>query len=393
MRPRFEPAPGSPPSGPRLGRLQTAHGTLETPAFLPVATYGAIRGLAPGELLGAGVQGLLANTYHLHLRPGEDVVERLGGLHRFMAWPAPLLTDSGGYQLFSLNHLVERSEGGVRFRSPIDGDECQLTPESCIAVQEKLGADLIVTLDEFEPVRSPSDAASAQREREHMERTLRWAKRGRDAQRREDQLLFGIVQGGGSEDLRRESAERTRELGFEAFAIGGLGLGEPPEHRARLLAAALEPLPGSSPRYLMGLGHPEDLIAGVENGVDLFDCVVPTRHGRHGSVFTRDGGLNLRNARFRDDPQPVGADCRCVVCRHHSRAYLRHLIVSEEALGARLASLHNLHFYSVLLDEMRRAIAVGRFVSWKSSWLSRYRREASGGARSGGSRAATHSAA
>lgn len=377
----------------RVGRLHTPHGQLDTPVFFPVGTYAAVRGVTPEELEDVGVQGILANTYHLYLRPGEDVIARLGGLHGFMGWKRPILTDSGGFQLHSLDHLCRRSEEGVHFKSPFGGSEHFLSPERCIEVQEALGADLIVTLDEFEPIPVDAGAADEARVRGLLERTLRWAQRGRAAQRRPDQLLFGIVQGGGFEKLRAESAERTRALGFRAFAIGGLGLGETPGHRAALLEAALDPLPAAEPRYLMGLGTPRDLIEAVARGVDLFDCVLPTRHGRHGAVFTHSGRLNLRNARFREDPEPVDSECECSVCARYSRAYLRHLIISSEMLGPRLLTLHNLAFYMRLLESAREAIRKDRFSYWRTGWLSRYGGDEFGDERSGGSSAATHSAA
>jgi queuine tRNA-ribosyltransferase len=355
----------------RTGRLETPHGPLATPAFLPVGTYGAVRGLTPDDLRGVGVTGILANTYHLHLRPGEAQVARLGGLHGFMAWDGPILTDSGGYQIYSLDHLCERSEDGVRFKSPSDGSRHFLTPELCIAIQEALGADLIVTLDEFEPIAPGSDPSARERVRAGMERTLRWASRCQEALRRKDQLLFGIVQGGGFPELRAESAARTAELRFGAYAIGGLGVGEPASQRADLLEAALEPLPVASPRYLMGLGMPEDLVEAVARGVDLLDCVIPTRHGRHGSAFTPWGVLNLRNARFRDDAAPLDPDCPCPTCARFSRAYLRHLVVSHEMLGPRLLSLHNLAYYMRLMADMRAAIAAGRFAPWHRAWAAK----------------------
>jgi len=391
--PYFERLARSSECAARVGRLHTPHGVLETPAFFPVGTYAAVRGLAPEELEAAGVQGILANTYHLHLRPGEELIARLGGLHSFMGWSRPILTDSGGFQLHSLDHLCRRSEEGVHFKSPIDGSERFLSPESCIEVQEALGADLIVTLDEFEPIPTDPDPSADSRVRALLERTLRWAQRGKATQRRSDQLLFGIVQGGGSTALRGESAERTRELGFHAFAIGGLGLGETPERRAQLLEAALEPLPGDEPRYLMGLGTPRDLVESVARGVDLFDCVLPTRHGRHGAVFTHAGPLNLRNARFRDDPDPVDAECGCSVCVRYSRAYLRHLMISGEMLGPRLLTLHNLAYYMRLLAQARQAVEKDRFGDWAKEWRRSYSREEFSGERSGGSSAATHSAA
>jgi queuine tRNA-ribosyltransferase len=356
----------------RAGTLATAHGPLETPAFLPVGTHAAVRGLTPAELLGVGVQGILANTYHLLLRPGAEVVERLGGLHRFMSWPGPILTDSGGYQLYSLDHLSKRSEEGVEFRSPVDGTLHRLTPETAIELQERLGADLVVVLDEFEPIAPEPGPDAEARARELALRTLRWAARGLARHRRGDQLLFGIVQGGGLAALRQESARATAALGFRAFAIGGLGVGEPPELRGELLGAALAPLPDPAPRYLMGLGRPEDLVAAVAAGVDLFDCVVPTRHGRHGVAFTARGPVQVRNARWREEQGPLDPDCACPVCTSFSAAYVRHLLVANEMLGPRLLSHHNLAFYSRLMRQMREAIDAGRFAEWRDAWEASY---------------------
>ncbi len=338
---------------------------------MPVGTYGAVRGLSPDELARVGVQGLLANTYHLSLRPGEALVQAHGGLHEFMGWPGPILTDSGGFQIFSLGAHCERGEAGVEFRSPVDGRKVFLSPERAIEIQEALGADFIVVLDEFEAI-APEIDPTRERTRACLERSLRWAARCRDAHRRGDQRLFGIVQGGDREDLRAESAERTRALGFDAFAIGGLGVGESPEARLRLASAAISVLPEAAPRYLMGLGLPEDLVAGVQAGVDLFDCVVPTRHGRHGSVFTSRGRVNLRNARYRDDPLPLDPECACPACRRHSRAYLRHLLTSGDSLGARLLSLHNIAYYMKLVRDLREAIAVARLREYVEVWRSGY---------------------
>ncbi|MFI5317314.1 MAG: tRNA guanosine(34) transglycosylase Tgt [Myxococcota bacterium] len=373
----------------RSGRLATPHGVLETPAFFPVATFGAVRGLTPDELARVGVQGLLANTYHLHLRPGEELVALHGGLHRFVGWDGPMLTDSGGFQVFSLDAFCRRSEAGVEFKSPLDGRAVFLSPERAVEIQARLGADLIVVLDEFEEI-AADRAPDLARTRASLERTLRWAERGQAVHRRADQLLFGIVQGGGSAELRAESAARTAALGFAAFAVGGLGVGESPDERARLVGAALQPLPPAAPRYLMGLGLPEDLVAGVARGVDLFDCVVPTRHGRHGSVFTSRGRLNLRNARHRDERIPLDADCLCPVCARWTRAYLRHLLSAGDALAARLLSLHNLAYYMNLLRELREAIERGTLAAYQDRWRARYAEE---GTADSSSRSAAHSPA
>jgi queuine tRNA-ribosyltransferase len=365
--PRFRVLHQAKGSHARTGRLETPHGVVETPAFLPVATHGAIRGLDPTELAELGARALLANTYHLSLRPGEEVIRRLGGLHRFMGWDRPILTDSGGFQVFSLGALFSCAEEGVRYRSPVDGSEHAMTPESCIGIQEALGADLIVTLDVFEGIPEDGGPGDRGRARELAARTLRWAERGRAAHARPDQMLFGIVQGGGFPELRAEGAKRTAELGFRAFAIGGLGVGEAPDLRRELLAAAVGSLPEAAPRYVMGIGPPADLLAAVALGADLFDCVIPTRHARHGAVFTSRGRVQIRNSAWRDDPGPLDAACDCRVCRRFSRAYLRHLVLSREMLGPRLLAHHNLAFFMRLFEEIRRAISEDRFESYVSS--------------------------
>lgn len=342
----------------RRGVLRTPHGAVETPAFMPVATFGAVRGLGPGDLEALGAEILLANTYHLHERPGEATVERLGGLHGFTGWKGPWLTDSGGFQVTSLAHRARVDEEGVTFRSPYDGALRRLTPERVIAIQESLGSDIAMVLDECQPIADDERAA-----RSAVERTLRWAQRAARARCRPGQAVFGIVQGGAFPALRRESARRTAELGLDGHAHGGLGLGEDPERRLDLIAASHEELPDEAPRYLMGLGRPEDLVRAVAAGVELFDCVIPTRNGRHGLLFTGEGVLPVRSARFRDDPRPPDPDCDCPTCRTHSRAYLRHLLHVNEVLGARLASLHNLRHYLRLLAEARRAISQGRLAS------------------------------
>jgi queuine tRNA-ribosyltransferase len=362
MRPGFSFRVTGREGSARTGVLETPHGSVATPAFLPVATYGAVRGLAPAELAACGAQMLLANAYHLHERPGEDAVAKLGGLHGFTGWRGPWLTDSGGFQVTSLADLLEIDEEGVAFRSPLDGMRRHLSPERAVAIQEALGADVAMVLDECVPL-PDAEAAGGARARAAADRTLRWAERSLRARTRPDQALFGIVQGGRFEALRRTSARATAGLGFDGYAHGGLGLGEPREERAALVAAVHEELPPAAPRYLMGLGRPLDLLDAVALGVDLFDCVLPTRNGRHGLLFTRSGLLRIRNARFRDDPSPPDAGCDCAACREHSRAYLRHLLRANETLGARLASIHNLRFTLRLLEQAREAIAAGRFAA------------------------------
>ena len=337
----------------RTARLSTPHGAVDTPAFMPVATYGAVRGVSPAELQQAGAQIALANTYHLHERPGEAVIAQLGGLHGFTGWSGPWLTDSGGFQVTSLAHQATLDEEGVTFASPLDGARRKLTPERAIEIQEALGADIAMVLDECVPPDATQSVPGA------MERTLRWAERSRKARTRDDQWVFGIVQGGAEPSLRRSSAEGTAAVGFDGYAHGGLGLGEDPALRQELVALANAALPPEAPRYLMGLGRPGDLLDGVAAGVDLFDCVLPTRHARHGVLFTAEGLLRIKNARFREDPAPLDPRCDCTTCAQYSRAYLRHLIQSGESLGARLLSVHNLRFYLGLLERVRVAIGQG----------------------------------
>ncbi len=342
----------------RTGRLATPHGVVDTPAFMPVATYGAVRGVAAAELEQLGSQILLSNTYHLEERPGSGVIEGLGGLHGFSGWRRPWLTDSGGYQVTSLAHRLRLDEQGVTFASPIDGRRRLLTPESVIKTQERLGSDIAMVLDECVP-KHPDDGSS--RLRSAAERTMRWAERAARARERSDQAVFGIVQGGTDPALREWSASGLAGLGFEGFAHGGLGLGEEPEQRSDMVAAANAVIPATAPRYLMGIGYPADLVNGVAAGVDLFDCVIPSRHARHGVLFTGVGVLKIRNAQYRDDAEPPDADCDCPTCAQHSRAYLRHLFQTGETLGPRLATVHNLRFYMRLLERVRAAIAAGTF--------------------------------
>jgi len=331
---------------------------------MSVATFGAVRGLGPNDLRDLGAQILLANTYHLHERPGEEVIESLGGLHGFTGWNGPWLTDSGGYQVTSLADRMKLDESGITFKSPLDGQTRALTPERAIAIQEALGPDIAMVLDECQPLVTGDETLDARRRAEGVTaRTHRWAARCAEVRTRADQAVFGIVQGGPYEDLRRESAEATADVGFDGYAHGGLGLGEDRNQRVDLVASANEALPASAPRYLMGLGRPEDLLDAIAVGVDLFDCVVPTRNARHGNLFTSQGVLPIKASRFRDDPNPVDPECDCATCATHSRAYLRHLIHVGEALGARLCTLHNLRFYMRTLERSREAIREGRFTA------------------------------
>jgi queuine tRNA-ribosyltransferase len=361
----------------RAGVFTTPRGAVETPAFMAVGTLATVKGLDPRDLREVGAQMILANTYHLHLRPGEEVVRELGGLHRFMAWDGPILTDSGGFQVFSLETLRRVSEDGVEFRSHIDGSLRFFTPESVIGVERALGADVIMPLDHVIP--GQADEASA---RDASERSLRWLARARQAFRKgagsEDrsgdaQTLFPIVQGGIHAALRREAARAIVEMGeWDGYAIGGLSVGEPKPDMYAMLDVANEALPRTHPRYLMGVGFPEDLVEGVRRGVDLFDCVAPTRMGRTGTAFTSTGRINVRNARLKVDQRPLDESCDCSTCARFSRAYIRHLFVASEALGLRLLSLHNVHFMISLMRNARAAIAEGSFDEWSRDWLLRY---------------------
>lgn len=350
--------------GARVGVLRTPHGDVATPAFMPVGTRGAVRTVDVRDLRDAGAEMLLANTYHLMLRPGADVVASLGELHGFMGWEGPILTDSGGYQVLSLGPEVD--EDGLTFRSSYDGNRVRLTPESAVAVQEALGSDIAMALDV--PVALPVSRAVAAAA---MERTLRWAERALRARRREDRALFGIVQGGADPDLRGRSAAATAALGFTGFGIGGLAVGESPAERERALAAVVPELPTDAPRYVMGLGDPEGMLDAVARGADLFDCVSPTRLARHGKALLADGDVSVRAARWRDDDRPLDVDCRCFTCATHSRGYLRHLFSVKEALGARLVTIHNLTYVADLLAGAREAIAAGRFEAYRGAVVRR----------------------
>jgi len=352
----------------RAGVLHTPHGPALTPVFMPVGTQATIKTLAPWDLTAVGARIVLANTYHLYLRPGADVVAELGGLHAFMGWDAPILTDSGGYQVFSLADRRRIDDDGVVFCSHIDGSEHRFTPASVMQAQELLGADIAMAFDECAPYPCGRDYARAA-----MERTHRWAEAGLAAKTRPDQALFGITQGGMYEDLRCESARFIAGLDTPGIAIGGLSVGEPKDVTWRMLEVTVPHLPAHKPRYLMGVGSPEDLVEGVARGVDMFDCVLPTRIARNGALLTATGRLNIRNAAYERDPRPIEADCDCSTCQHFSRAYLRHLFKAQEVLGLRLASVHNVRFLVRLMDHMRAAIMAGEFAAFRQSFLAAYR--------------------
>jgi len=358
----------------RRGRVTAVHGAFDTPAFMPVGTYGTVKAMTPEELEQLGAQVVLGNTFHLMLRPGADVVAELGGLHRFMHWSRPILTDSGGFQVFSLAKLRTITEEGVRFRSPIDGSEVRLTPEDSMRVQRQLGSDIAMMFDDCTAWPATHEATEAS-----MERSMRWARRCRDHYHAEPPpgALFGIVQGGMFADLRTRSLESLLEIdaaalgGIAGLAIGGLAVGEPEPQRLAVLEALVPQMPQQRPRYLMGVGRPEDIVAAVLRGVDMFDCVMPTRHARNGNLFTSTGSINIRNAAHQRDPGPIDPECGCYTCRNYSRAYLRHLGRCNEILGSRLNTIHNLHFYLRLMQDLRSAIERGALEGFARDFLAR----------------------
>jgi queuine tRNA-ribosyltransferase len=356
--------------GARRGRIAFRRGVIDTPAFMPVGTYGSVKAMTPEELEGLGATIVLGNTFHLLLRPGIEVIRAHGGLHGFMHWQRPILTDSGGFQVFSLESLRKVTEDGVEFRSPVNGDLIVLTPERSIEMQDALGSDIVMVFDECTAY--PADRATA---RESLQLSLRWARRSRaafDALKRgrdSDAALFGIVQGGVYDDLRRESLAGLVEIDFLGYAVGGLAVGEPEEQRLAVLDGLAPVLPRDRPRYLMGVGTPVDLVKAVARGMDMFDCVIPTRHARNGQLFTSEGPINIRNSRFQADTGPIDQRCECYACRHYSRAYVRHLQQCNEILGARLATIHNLHFYLALMTRMRAAIEAGRFAAFAAELI------------------------
>jgi queuine tRNA-ribosyltransferase len=345
----------------RRGELTLAHGTLQTPAFMPVGTYGTVKAMSPRELVEVGAGIVLGNTFHLWLRPGLAVIAAHGGLHRFMGWERPILTDSGGFQVFSLGALRKISEEGVAFQSPIDGDRLFLTPEESMRIQRVLDSDIVMVFDECTGYPATRDDAAAS-----MQLSLRWAQRSKRAHEGNANALFGIVQGGMYEALRDESLAGLAAIGFDGYAIGGVSVGEPKEDMARIVAHTAPRLPAAAPRYLMGVGTPEDIVAAVSHGVDMFDCVLPTRNARNGGLFTRFGDVKIKNAKHREDTGPLDPRCGCYTCRNFSRAYLHHLHRANEILGARLNTIHNLHYYLELMAEIRAAIAAGEFAAWRA---------------------------
>lgn len=347
----------------RAGRLVLAHGVVETPVFMPVGTYGTVKAMTPEELVDLGAQIILGNTYHLMLRPGEQLVAELGGLHRFMHWERPILTDSGGFQVFSLGDLRRIDEAGVTFRSPINGDKVFLDPERSMAVQRALGSDIVMAFDECTPYPASLDAA-----RDSMALSMRWAARSKAAHGDNPSALFGIVQGGVYPELRRESAAQLLDIGFDGYAIGGLSVGEPKEDMLEMTAHTAALLPVDRPRYLMGVGTPSDLVEGVRRGIDMFDCVMPTRNARNGHLFTAGGVVRIRNAVHRAADEPLDPACDCYTCRHYSRAYLHHLDRQNEILGARLNTLHNLAYYLGLMRRARAAIQRGDFAAFAADF-------------------------
>ena len=357
----------------RAGKLTLAHGTVETPIFMPVGTQGTVKTLSPDELEQIGAQIILGNTYHLYLRPGQELIHQAGGLHRFMNWQRPILTDSGGYQVFSLAELNKVKIEGVRFQSHLDGSYHFFSPEGVIQIQRHLGSDIIMVLDECTAYPCSLDEAI-----ESNKITLNWAQRSLNSFRESqplygyDQTLFAIVQGSTYEQVRRQGASVLAEMDFPGYAIGGLSVGEPKGDMFEMTQVCTEILPEQKPRYLMGVGKPEDLVEAIGLGVDMFDCVMPTRNGRKGTVFTRDGTVVVKNATYKEEFEPIDPECECYACRNFTRAYIRHLFKAEEILGMRLASLHNLYFYLELMRQAREAIVADRYPDWKKEFLDRY---------------------
>lgn len=354
----------------RRGEMKLNHGVVQTPIFMPVGTYGTVKAMAPNELEEIGSQIILGNTFHLWLRPGLDVIEKHGGLHQFMGWNKPILTDSGGFQVFSLKGLRKITEEGVKFASPINGDKLFLTPEVSMQIQRVLNSDIVMVFDECTPYKINDRPATEEEAAKSMRMSLRWARRSKEEFERlgNPNVLFGIVQGGMYEHLREESLKGLTEIGFHGYAVGGLSVGEPKEEMHRIMEKIVWQLPEDKPRYLMGVGTPEDLVEGVSQGIDMFDCVMPTRNARNGWLFTRYGDIKIRNSKYKDDLRPLDPTCDCYACKHFSRAYLHHLQKVNEILGARLNTIHNLHYYLHLMQEMRDALDADRFEEWKEEF-------------------------
>lgn len=354
-------------SSARAGEISTPHGRVATPCFMPVGTSAAVKTMSPRELKEVGAQIILANTYHLILRPGIEVIGKAGGLHRFMSWDGPILTDSGGYQVFSLAHRRKVTEAGIHFQSHIDGSACFLGPEESLGAQKALGADIITTLDECPPF-----PCEYEKMRKSLETTLRWERRCKDLHRDSESGLFGIVQGGVYRDLRERSVEALLEIGFDGYAIGGLSVGEPTAQMYEIAEFTASLLPEDKPRYLMGVGTPIDIVECVARGVDMFDCVIPTRNARNGKAFTPEGPINVRSAKFKEDFSPIQSDCDCYACRNFTRAYIRHLLTVDEILALRLLTTHNLRFYLQLMSRLREAIAEGKTEAFREAFKDRY---------------------
>lgn len=354
----------------RRGEMKLNHGTVQTPIFMPVGTYGTVKAMAPNELEEIGSQIILGNTFHLWLRPGLDVIEKHGGLHQFMGWDKPILTDSGGFQVFSLKGLRKITEEGVKFASPINGDKLFLTPEVSMQIQRVLNSDIVMVFDECTPYKINDRPATEEEAAKSMRMSLRWARRSKEEFVRlgNPNALFGIVQGGMYEHLRLESLQGLKEIGFHGYAVGGLSVGEPKEEMHRIMEKIVWQLPQDKPRYLMGVGTPEDLVEGVSQGIDMFDCVMPTRNARNGWLFTRYGDVKIRNSKYKDDLRPLDPTCDCYACKHFSRAYLHHLQKVNEILGARLNTIHNLHYYLHLMQEIRDALDADRFEEWREEF-------------------------
>ena len=354
-------------TGARYGILHTPHGDVEVPMFMPVGTLATVKTLSPEELTEMGSGVILSNTYHLHIRPGEDIVAKAGGLHNFMNYHGPILTDSGGFQVFSLADNRKITEEGVTFKSHLSGDKMFFSPEIAIGIEEKLGADIIMSFDECIPY--PVDHKYVEKS---VERTLRWAKRGKDAHKREDQALFGIVQGSDYEDLRKHCAEELVKMDFPGYSIGGTSIGEPKDVFTKMVEYSVKYLPEDKPRYLMGVGSIDFILEGIEKGVDMFDCVLPTRIARHGALMTHHGRVNIRDAKYKEDFTPLDSECDCYTCRNYTKAYLRHLYVADETFGKRLLSIHNIRFLISMMEQARKAIQEDRFADFKREMLEKY---------------------